>query len=43
MNSQRTPIVMEAVTDSEQLAQARRQREQFDRNSTWLQAHIAPH
>jgi hypothetical protein len=41
MNSQRTPIVMEEVTDSEQLAQARRQRGQFDRNSTWLQAHIA--
>ncbi len=40
MNSQRTPIVMEEVTDSEQLVQACQQREQFDRNSAWLQAHI---
>ena len=41
MNRQHTPIVMEEVTDAEQLAQARRQRERFNRNSTWLQAHIA--
>jgi len=41
MNRQRTPIVMEEVTDPHQLAQARRQREQFNRNSAWLQAHIA--
>jgi hypothetical protein len=40
MNRQRTPIVMEAVTDPEQLARARQQRAQFDRNSAWLQAHI---
>jgi hypothetical protein len=40
MNNQHTPIVMEEVTDAEQLARARRQREQFDRNSAWLQAHI---
>jgi hypothetical protein len=33
-------ITMEEVTDPIQLAQARRQREQFDRNSAWLQANI---
>ena len=31
---------MEEVTDTIQLAQARRQREQFDRNSASLQANI---
>ena len=36
-----SPIVMEEVTDSEELAKARAQRERFDRNSAWLQAHIA--
>lgn len=41
MNTQRTPIVMEDVTDAEQLAQARQQRERFNRNSAWLQTHIA--
>ena len=35
------PIVMEEVTDPIALAQARAQRERFDRNSAWLQAHIA--
>ena len=35
------PIVMEEVTDPAELAQARVQRERFDRNSAWLQAHIA--
>ena len=41
MDNQRTPIVMEEVTDTEELLKARRQREQFDRNSAWLQAHIS--
>src|SRR5262245_31771053 len=41
MDNQRTPIVMEEVTDVEGLLKARRQHEQFDRNSAWLQAHIA--
>jgi hypothetical protein len=36
-----SPIVMEEVTDPEELAKARAQRERFDRNSAWLQAHIA--
>lgn len=30
------PIVMEEVTDPEELAQAQAQREQFDRNSEWF-------
>lgn len=34
-----TPIVIEEVTDPDELAQARVQRERFDRNATWLQAH----
>ncbi len=32
-------IEIETVTDPEELAEARAQREQFDRNSAWLQAH----
>src|SRR5215467_6929636 len=32
---------MEEVTDPEELVKARAQRERFDRNSAWLQAHIA--
>lgn len=39
MVHEETPIVMEEVTDPEELAQARAQRELFDRNSAWLQAH----
>jgi len=35
-----SPIVMEEVTDPEELAKARAQRERFDRNSAWLQGHI---
>ena len=34
-------VVMEEVTDPEELARARAQRERFDRNSAWLQAHAA--
>jgi hypothetical protein len=34
-------IVMEEVTDEAERARARDRREQFDRNSAWLQAHIA--
>ena len=33
------PVVMEEVTDPVELAKARAQREKFDRNSAWLQAH----
>jgi hypothetical protein len=32
-------IIMEEVTDPEELAKAQVQRERFDRNSAWLQAH----
>jgi len=32
---------MEVVTDPAELAQARTQREQFDRNAAWLQVHAA--
>jgi hypothetical protein len=34
-------VVMEEVTDPEELARARVQRECFDRNFAWLQAHAA--
>lgn len=36
-----TPVEMQEVTDAGELAQARKQREQFDRNSVWLQGNIA--
>jgi hypothetical protein len=35
------PIVMEEVTDPEELARAQAQRQRFDRNAAWLQAHGA--
>lgn len=42
MAEQQIPaVVMEEVTDPEELAKARAQRERFDRNSAWLQAHAA--
>jgi hypothetical protein len=42
MAEQQIPaIVMEEVTDPEELAKARAQDERFERNSAWLQAHIA--
>jgi hypothetical protein len=41
MADRQTAIVMEEVTDSEQLAKARAQQERFDRNAAWLQAHAA--
>ena len=37
----RTPIVMEVVTDLEDLARSHAQDAQIERNSDWLQAHIA--
>ncbi len=33
-------VVMEEVTDPVELAKARAQRERFDRNAAWLQAHV---
>ncbi len=37
----RTTVEMLEVTDADELAQARKQRKQFDRNSAWLQHNIA--
>ena len=37
---QRPAVVMEEVTDPEELAKARAQDKRFERNSAWLQAHI---
>jgi hypothetical protein len=35
------PVVMEEVTDPQELADARTQRVRFERNVAWLQAHVA--
>ena len=35
------PIIVEEVSDVNEVAQARRQRELFDRNAAWLQRHLA--
>ena len=35
------PVIMEEVTDPQELAAAAAQWERFDRNSAWLQAHVA--
>ena len=35
------PIIMEEVTDPEEVAKARARRAQFDRNSEWLQTQVA--
>ena len=37
--TRRLPIVMEEVTDPDELAKARARRERFDRNFDWFQAH----
>ena len=34
------PIEMIEVTDPQEIAEAQRRREQFDRNSAWLQRHF---
>ncbi len=39
--TQRFPIVMEEVTDPEELATALEQDERFERNSAWLQEHAS--
>lgn len=41
MNHQPSTIEMLEVTDRTELALARNQREQFDRNSAWLQQNIS--
>jgi hypothetical protein len=39
MADKQAPLIMEEVTDPEELAKAQAQRQRFDRNSAWLQAH----
>ena len=39
MPQEPAPLIMEEVTDPEELACARAHRERFDRNAAWLQAH----
>ena len=39
MADKQVPLVMEEITDPDELAKARAQREPFDRNAPWLQAH----
>ncbi len=39
MGNTQVPLVMEEITEPDELAKARAQRERFDRNSAWLQAH----
>jgi hypothetical protein len=41
MTEKPAQIVMEEITDPEELAKARAQRARFDRNTAWLQAHAA--
>ncbi len=41
MADTQVPIIMEEVTDPEELANAQAQRERFDRNAAWLQAHAS--
>lgn len=39
--SARRPVILEEVTDPDELAQAQRQHERFGRNFAWLQAHAS--
>ena len=39
MTDRKNSLVMEELTDPDELARARKQRERFDRNAAWLQAH----
>ncbi len=41
MNNRSNIIEIEEVVDAAELTKAHQQREQFDRNSAWLQAHIS--
>jgi hypothetical protein len=41
MPQQQPTIIMEEVTDPDELARARAQQARFDRNAAWLQAHAA--
>ncbi|NOT57341.1 MAG: hypothetical protein HOP18_22285 [Deltaproteobacteria bacterium] len=37
---QRPAVIMEEVTDPEEITKAQAQRERFDRNWAWFQAHV---
>jgi hypothetical protein len=37
---QRPTVIMEEVTDPEEIVKAQAQRERFDRNWAWFQAHV---
>ena len=41
MQDNQDRLVMEEVTDPEELAKARAQRQRFDRNFAWFKAHAA--
>ncbi len=41
VTSRTPPIVMEEITDPEELARGRARRARYDRNSAWLQAHVS--
>ena len=41
VNARLPRITLEEITDPKALAEARLQRERFDRNESWLQAHAA--
>lgn len=41
MDHKPTNVEMQEVTDADELVKARKQREQFDRNSAWLQHNIS--
>ena len=41
MAAENMKVVMEEVTDPEELAKARAQRARFDRNAAWLQKHAS--
>ncbi len=41
MIRQPADIEVEEVTDADELAEARQRRQQFDRNSAWLQDHVS--
>jgi len=40
MKNQNGTVLMEQVADANVLAKARKQRERFNRNALWLQAHV---
>ena len=41
MTNKAPAVMMEEVTDPQQLAEARARRARFDRNEAWLQTHVA--